>query len=342
MTIQIINKLALQNIGRVIIAVNDASGPLRERILHNVTILEFQSKTYWLNIISLKNVIDSYNVATVFTTMKESNFIAIIAKRISKRKPRIIIREANIISMQLCYEKKWYQRIKNRIILSQYRYADDIVTLAVTMADDLRRFSKIGDAKLHVIGNPIDYQKLHQLSREYSDPEIISWLEQNITMVTLSRLWPEKNIGFVIRCLANLIKTGRKSFKLLIIGDGPEEIKLRELAIDIGVSDHVMFLGYQKNPFPYLISAEIFVLPSLFEGMSNSLLQAISLDRKCLVADSQVISCELVRDLPTSAIYRYDDIKDFEEKLLKLLPIKHQLNTRIGSDSLDKYLELLK
>ena len=173
--------------------VNDASGPLRDRIMQQVTILEFQSKTYWLNIISLKNVIESYNVATVFTTMKESNFIAITAKRLSKRKPRIIIREANIISMQLRYEKKWYQRIKNRIILSHYKHADDIVTLAIIMAEDLLRFSNIGNAKLHGLKNPIDYQKLHELSREYPDPEVISWLGQDTTMVTLSRLWPEKH-----------------------------------------------------------------------------------------------------------------------------------------------------
>lgn len=62
----------------------------------------------------------------------------------------------------------------------------------------------------------------------------------------------------------------------LIVGEGPEELRLRDLAARLGVSDHVEFLG-KRNDIAHLLSEfDIFVLPSMLEGMPNVVLEAMA------------------------------------------------------------------
>jgi glycosyltransferase involved in cell wall biosynthesis len=68
----------------------------------------------------------------------------------------------------------------------------------------------------------------------------------------------------------------------LIVGDGPEKAALEEQTRALGIQRHVTFTGAQKNVRPYLQAADIFLLPSLTEGISNALLEAMSAGLACM------------------------------------------------------------
>lgn len=89
-------------------------------------------------------------------------------------------------------------------------------------------------------------------------------------LITVSRLIKRKGIEFLIKALKGL------DFELDIIGEGPELNNLKQLAKE--VNSKVNFLGYVKHDdLPkYYQKASIFVLPSLYEGMSNSVLEAMA------------------------------------------------------------------
>jgi glycosyltransferase involved in cell wall biosynthesis len=62
---------------------------------------------------------------------------------------------------------------------------------------------------------------------------------------------------------------------LWILGTGPLESSLRGLASSLGIADRVRFLGFKKNPYPYMRSADCFVLSSAWEGFGNVLVEAM-------------------------------------------------------------------
>ncbi|MCI5136062.1 MAG: glycosyltransferase [Candidatus Electrothrix sp. AW2] len=90
-------------------------------------------------------------------------------------------------------------------------------------------------------------------------------------IVTASRLIDFKKVDHVIRTLALLDGT----FRLIILGDGQEMTSLKILADELKISNRIKFKGYVENPFDYYRRAEIFVLPSMWEGFGNVLIESM-------------------------------------------------------------------
>lgn len=96
-------------------------------------------------------------------------------------------------------------------------------------------------------------------------------------ILTVSRLTPRKGIRFLIRAMKSL-KEGNEKLELWIAGDGEERPALEALAKECGVSDKVKFFGPvpHENLGRYYGLADVFCLPSLNEGMSNTVLEALA------------------------------------------------------------------
>jgi L-malate glycosyltransferase len=71
---------------------------------------------------------------------------------------------------------------------------------------------------------------------------------------------------------------------LLLAGDGPLRANLEALASELGIADRVRFLGWRADVGPLLESSDVFVLASRFEGMSNSLMEAMAAGVPALVS----------------------------------------------------------
>lgn len=91
--------------------------------------------------------------------------------------------------------------------------------------------------------------------------------------LTVGRYSKEKNLINLIKAFKNVIAKGRKDIFLMIIGDGDEEIKKELMQYE---SRQILLLGRKNNVIPYMKMAEVFILPSLFEGMPISLIEAFS------------------------------------------------------------------
>src|SRR5262249_36402224 len=72
---------------------------------------------------------------------------------------------------------------------------------------------------------------------------------------------------------------------LVLVGDGPDRAALEAQAVALGIEERVHFTGAVADPAEYLRAADAFVLPSVAEGMSNSLLEAMATGLPCLASD---------------------------------------------------------
>ena len=82
---------------------------------------------------------------------------------------------------------------------------------------------------------------------------------------------------------------------LVLVGDGPDEGPLRALAARRGLAARVSFLGHRQDPLPFMAAGDVFVQPSLSEGMSNALMEAMALGR-CIVATRVGAAADLLED----------------------------------------------
>jgi len=103
-------------------------------------------------------------------------------------------------------------------------------------------------------------------------------------VVAIGRLSREKGMDVLLRAWKPLIEKGT-DLKLILLGDGPEKSRLRSIAHSLSVSGSVEFLGNVESVSHYLEQADVFVLPSRTEGMSNALLEAMSYGVPCVATN---------------------------------------------------------
>jgi glycosyltransferase involved in cell wall biosynthesis len=140
---------------------------------------------------------------------------------------------------------------------------------------------------------------------------------------TIGSLIRRKSVNHLLRAVARL--PAEFAPHLLIVGEGPEEAALRQLAEELGLAGRVTFAGFQKQPLPWLAAMDVFVLSSSSEGLPRVILEAMLLG-KPVVASNIVGSSELVVHDETGYLYSYGDIDALAVHLADLLhdPAKRQ------------------
>src|SRR5262249_51874102 len=96
-----------------------------------------------------------------------------------------------------------------------------------------------------------------------------------VILVT-GRLAPQKGIEHLIRAVPELIANPVRNTKIWLAGEGPLHVSLKELAQSLGVSGQICFLGFRRDVGDLLAACDLVVLPSLREGLSIALLEAMA------------------------------------------------------------------
>jgi glycosyltransferase involved in cell wall biosynthesis len=143
------------------------------------------------------------------------------------------------------------------------RLADRVVAVSRDAAGHLAR-EGIVDSKLRTIPNGIDLERFSPAGPQPGGP-----------VVTVARLSPEKDVATLVRAAA-LVREKCPDFRLEIAGEGACLAELRALANHLDLAGQVRFLGRVEDVPALLGRASLFVLPSLTEGISLTLLEAMA------------------------------------------------------------------
>lgn len=149
--------------------------------------------------------------------------------------------------------------------------------------------------KYLIINNAID-------TKEYAyNPEIREEyrkklnLEGKVVIGNIGRLHFQKNQTFLLK-IFNEICENHKNTHLLIVGQGEEEENLKKEAKELGIIDKVSFLGVREDVSNIIQAMDIFIFPSLFEGLPVVLLEVQASGLLCFVSkDRNVKRCKNVR-----------------------------------------------
>ncbi|EKO8675761.1 CDP-glycerol glycerophosphotransferase family protein [Staphylococcus pseudintermedius] len=194
-----------------------------------------------------------------------------------------------------------YQNLKG--VISLYPYFDKLVS--VSEATKKLNQSNFGGLKLknrHIASrNTINIEKINQLVDDDSDlfekngtpvlptltehgMEAIEFSQDDFKIVSVGRLSPEKGFDLLIKAVAELAPK-YPQLKLYILGDGPLKGTLKSLVEQLGIQNHVYFLGQRRNPFFIVKRADVFALTSHYEGQSMVILEALTVGTNVLASD---------------------------------------------------------
>lgn len=160
------------------------------------------------------------------------------------------------------------------------RLLNPLVSRFVTVSDDLRSWlvdqvGIPGEKVIHIM-NGVDTERFAPAPDKGAAKERFGLNPDSFVAGTVGRLDPVKDQQTLVRAFASLCRGGGKRSDLLLIGSGPEEGRLRRLAGELGVAESVHFMG-ERRDIPELLQAmDLFVLPSIAEGISNTILEALA------------------------------------------------------------------
>ncbi len=108
--------------------------------------------------------------------------------------------------------------------------------------------------------------------------------DDEVLILMVGRLVEVKNPMYGLLILDNLLKRNKKA-KLLFVGDGDLKESLIDEAGKRNIQEHLLFAGFQKNVEWYLSAGDCFILPSLFEGLPLSVIEAQAANLPCIVSN---------------------------------------------------------
>lgn len=200
-----------------------------------------------------------------FSLLTRSNYINILSKKLFSSTIKTIVNERGTPS--LYYGSKSFNSILNkRMITFFYPYADSIITNAKGNRKDLERNFQLNNSKLSTLYNPVDYQYIIECTKD----EIDTFDSSRFTFVTVGRLDKGKNHELILKALKQF-----NDAQLIIIGKGELYSYLIAKVKEYKLIDRVQLIGFDSNPFKYLIKSDCFVFTSNYEGFPNVLAEAL-------------------------------------------------------------------
>ena len=151
---------------------------------------------------------------------------------------------------------------------------------SLDLRDALVRTAGLPPERVVAIQNGVDLQSL---DRAFAHPDA-EGLPAGFRVATVGRLDPVKGLDHFLDAAA-IAAPQAPDMRFVIVGDGPLRTELQARARQLGVADRVAFPGYCDNVAARLPCFDIFVLPSISEGMSNALLEAMAAARPIVATD---------------------------------------------------------
>jgi glycosyltransferase involved in cell wall biosynthesis len=159
------------------------------------------------------------------------------------------------------------------------RWADVIIALDDDMQAEALSAGFLPE-RIHRMVNGIDVSSLAPIVPRDNAKTALGKMDK-IIVLFVGRLVLQKSLPTLLMALQKAVQFC-PDLHLMLVGSGPEQNSLQTMANDLEIQEHVTFAGNRSNIKPYLNAADMFVLPSEQEGMSNALMEGMAAGLPCL------------------------------------------------------------
>lgn len=159
-----------------------------------------------------------------------------------------------------------------RVFLYVAKKASRIIMVSKTVEQELMA-EAVNPEKLCRISNGVNLKGYDKEGNKKQTRNKLK-IPDRKTVIYTGRLSPEKGVDFLLRCFSKV--TQSTICQLIIIAEGPEKKRVMKRIDQLALTDVMLVIPTVDEIAPYLKAADLFVLPSQFEGLSNSLLEAMA------------------------------------------------------------------
>lgn len=252
-----------------------------------------------------------------------------ILKVITKSKTKIIIRESTSpIQMSKLQKSILPFSIKVKIKKILYKYSDTIVANSSGTKEEINHLLKT--KKAITIENICDYSNLKIEKNANFHP---LFKKASYKLITVGRLNQTKRVDIIIKAVKEILL--HKNIELIIVGEGPEKLKLMKLAKDINISKKVHFIGFSNEVHKWIVNSDIYISASIVEGSPNSIIESVCLGTPVIAADCNHGPKEILDDGKIGILVPINNIEEIILNTKSLLSDK-ELMKKLSFLSLKK------
>lgn len=250
---------------------------------------------------------------------------------LATRKCRKIITVHGIMRIEAAFKKGMKANITMVISKPLEKYAvskiPDIIACSPAMKSVL---TNLTNSEIHVIPNGVDFENIQNIQpyKSIKHPSIL--------FVGLLR--KVKGVELLLKAIPIILKS-LPEVHVYIAGSGEQEIELKRLVKELSIEEQVKFLGFisKEEKFAYYKSADICVVPSIYEAFGIVLLESMACGKPTVASNVGGIPF-IVEDGKTGLLFECGDVRDLAEKIITLLQNK-ELREKMGEAGKDRARE---
>lgn len=267
---------------RVDLVLARAEGPYLSEVAAGVRVVDLGNHRILASLPALVRYLRSTRPSSMLSALTHVNVIAVVARLLARVPTRLVVSERATYSLQRLQATTLRARILTPLMRWAYPRADAVVAVSRGVADDLAQAIGLPAERIAVAYNPVVTSALLE---QANAPVHHPWVADGQFPIVLGvgRLSTEKGFSTLIQAFAKV--RSQRPCRLVILGEGELRAELETLIAEHGLSSDVLLPGFVVNPFAWMRRASLFVLPSIYEGLPNALIQAMACGTPVVSAD---------------------------------------------------------
>jgi glycosyltransferase involved in cell wall biosynthesis len=324
-------RVAVEGLKMSVLCIESPLGPFAEELQNNgIEFFELNRQPgFDTNLIKqIRQIIKDNNVDIIHCHQYTPWVYGVIAAAFTKTK--VIFTEHGRFYPD---SSTWKRKLINPIL---NLFTDQVTAISEATSQALIEFENIPEKSINVIYNGITPLRVNpdevtKLRSELSIPE------NHTILGTIARFDPIKNHTMMLKAFSEVL-TKHPNSTLIIIGDGDERSVIETCIDELFISKNVILTGYKAQPKNYLALMDVYLLSSLSEGTSMTLLEAMSLSKPCVVTDAGG-NPEIVINNENGFITPNDNADEFAQGIMQALSSISNSN-ELGQASKNRFISL--
>lgn len=252
------------------------------------------------------------------------------------RIPAIFARVPIIIATEHNYEKSNISIAAINYLLSLFTHK--IIAVSQEIATQLIKVYHINENKVQIIDEGIDFTEYHPRPKNYEYRKLLSINNNAIIIGLAGRLMEQKGHKTFLHAFQKVLNEFPNVYAV-IAGEGPLAGELQGLAEKLKINNNLSFVGFRKDLSEFLSQLDLFVMPSLWEGMPIALINAAACEIP-IIATSVGGIPEFIKDNINGHLVTSGDPEALSQKIilaLKQLNKAREMAKVARQDALNRY-----
>lgn len=265
------------------------------------------------SILPLAKLVGKVRPDVICPVMVSSGYVVGVASALFPKNTKVYLSVQNTLRPPLTSPvARIIDRCLNQVLLRRF---DHFVALSQGVAQDLADLLPFTANRTTVIHNAgvegAAARRPVQLTRRTAQPSSIS-----TTFIACGRLTPQKGYPYLLEAFAAV--RNQCEARLIILGDGPLQEQLVQLAGRLGIKNDVEFAGFVPDPLNWFAKADVFVLASLWEGFANVIVEAMSAGLPVVSTDCPHGPAEIISDGVNGLLVKPSDSESLAQAMVAM------------------------